>query len=165
MDEAMRKMEARLEGLIPREISDSGRERLEETIGNLAENTVIRGAAGGAWKWGIGLAASLGLLAGVQLIRPPVEVQVAAGPIGTVVAAAPEVAGDQVPVVEMMTVSRQVEGRVDEGWVNAEGSPHVHRYWRYDVTDEDEVVDGETGYVVTVLSQREERIPVRMTSL
>ena len=89
----------------------------------------------------------------------------AAGPIGTVVAAAPEVAGDQVPVVEMMTVSRQVEGRVDEGWVNAEGSPHVHRYWRYDVTDEEEVVDGETGYVVTVLSQREERIPVRMTSL
>ena len=168
MDEALRKMEARLEGLIPKGISDSGRERLEETIENLAGNTVRDHSGGGIGKWGVGLAASLGVLAGAQLLRSPDGEAAVADPVAARVVDVVERAvagGDAVPVVETMAVSRHVKGRVDEGWAPVEGSTHVYRYWGYDVTDEEELVDGETGYVVTVFSRREDRIPVRMTSL
>jgi hypothetical protein len=165
MDEAMRTMEERLEALVPKGISDRSRERLEETIEGLAESAATRSHGGGAWKWGLGVAAGLGLMVGAQfLLRGPSAQPVVAE------TRSPEVvefalAEDFVSVVETVMLSRQVEGRMDEGWVPAEGSPHVYRYWGYEVTDEEEVVDEETGYVVKVYSQREKRIPVRITSL
>ena len=165
MDEAMRRVEERLEGLVPKGISDRGRERLEECLEELAENAASGNPGGGAWKWGLGLAAGLGLMAGAQFLLPGPSAQPVAAELGSPEVVEYALAEDFIPVIETVTISRQVEDRVDEGWVLAEGSPHVYRYWGYELTDEEEVVDAETGYVVTVYSQREKRIPVRVTSL
>ena len=165
MDEAMRRVEERLEALVPKGISDRGRERLEERLEELAENAASRSPGGGAWKWGLGLAAGLGLMAGAQFLLPGPSAQPVVAEAGSPGVVEFALAEDFFTVVETVAISRQVEGRMDEGWVPSEGSPHVYRYWGYEVTDEEEVVDEETGYVVKVYSQREKRIPVRITSL
>jgi hypothetical protein len=72
---------------------------------------------------------------------------------------------DYEPVVETLASSLQVEGRFDEGWVLAEGGGVPHRYWGYELTDEEEVVDEESGYMVRIYSEREEWVPVKLTSL
>jgi len=164
MDESMRILEERLEGLVPKGISDHGRQSLESMVEELAEETVGLDSGGGAWKWGIGVAAALGLVAGTQLMRDPVAETVRVHPAKSRVVDV-SIEEELLPAIETMAISRRVEGRADEGWVQAEGVPHVYRYWGYDVTDEEDVLDEETGYMVTVYSQREERIPVRMTSL
>lgn len=174
MDEQLRRLEERLEGLVPKGISDHGRTRLEETVEELAARDATRKPGGNAWKWGAGIAAAMGIMTGVQFVREPSAPPVAISSMHPGVVEA--VFGDEVsypgfgddisfPVVETVALTRQVEGRFDEGWVEAEGAPHVYRCWEYEVTDEEAIIDEETGYEVTVYSERQERIPVRITSL
>ena len=159
MDDAMKRMEERLEALVPKGLSDLGRERLEETIDELAAGTTVSGS--GTWKWAVGSAACLGLAAGLALL---------AGPKSTPMAQMPVVAPDEValasyePAVETVLSSLHVEGRYDEGLV-MDGVNAPHRYWAYELTNEEEVVDEETGFTVRIMTQREEWVPVKMTSL
>ncbi len=161
MDDSMKRMEARLESLMPKGISDCGRERLEETIDELAATTPVAGNS--SWKWAVGAAACLGLAAGLGLLRGPEEVgpvvEVPTVPVEGVVLAVYE------PVVETLASSLQVDGRFDEGWAVVEGDGVPHRYWGYELTDEEEVVDEESGYTVRIYSEREEWVPVKLTSL
>ena len=104
-------------------------------------------------------------MAGARLLLPGPSAPPVAAELASPAVVEFALAEDFIPVVETVAISRQVEGRVDEGWASAEGSPHVYRYWGYELSDEEEVVDDETGYVVTVYTQREKRIPVSVTSL
>jgi hypothetical protein len=69
--------------------------------------------------------------------------------------------------MELLTLSlnRQVEARTDRGFVTAEGEEAPHRYWSYEVTNDEELMDSESGYAVRVVSQHEEWVPVAVTSL
>ena len=161
MDDSLKRLEERLEGLVPKGISDCGRERLEETIDELAAATPA--SVGGSWKWAVGAAACLGLAAGVAFLRDLDE----APTLVELPALAPEevVLASYEPGVETLASSLQVDGRFDEGWVVANGDGVPHRYWAYELTNEEEVVDEESGYTVRIYSEREEWVPVKMTSL
>ena len=161
MDDALKRLEERLEELVPKGISDCGRERLEETIDELAAGTTAAG--NGTWKWAVGAAACLGVAAGLALLRGPEK----PGPVveetpneasGRVVLAAYE------PGVEPLASWLQVDERFDEGW-GVDPNGVLYRYWGYAITDEEEVVDEESGYTVRIYSEREEWVPVKLTSL
>jgi hypothetical protein len=64
-----------------------------------------------------------------------------------------------------LSSSRQVETRTDRGWATEPGAETPHRYWSYQVTDEEELMDDAIGYAVRVVSQHEEWVPVAVTSL
>ena len=66
---------------------------------------------------------------------------------------------------ETMVAALQVEGRFDGGWVVGDGSEAPYRYHGFELTDEKEMLDRQTGYRVQVREHREEWIPVKMTSL
>lgn len=161
MDDSLKRLEERLEGLVPKGISDCGRERLEETIDELAAAAPDGG--GEAWKWAVGAAACLGLAAGLGFLRGLDEVPT----LVDLRVPVPEevVLASYEPGVETLASSLQVDGRFDEGWVVVGDDGVPHRYWAYELTDEEEVVDEESGYTVRIYSEREEWVPVKLTSL
>lgn len=166
MDESLKRMEDRLEALVPKGISDHGRERMEEMIDGLAAGVVGERSDGGTWKWAVGTAACLGLAAGLAFLVGP-DAPESLGELlpREVVKVAMVERASYAPGVETMASSRQVDGRFDEGWVIMDGAGMPHRYWAYELTDEEEVVDEESGYTVRIYSQREEWVPVKLTSL
>lgn len=166
MDDTLQRLEARLEALVPKGISDHGRERMEEVIDKLASEVPLVHSGGGMWKWPVGAAACLGLAAGLALLRGPdgpgalVEM-----PEVSVARVARVAWADYEPGVETMASSLQVDERFDEGWVVVDGAGLPHRYWAYELTDEEEVLDEESGFTVRIYSEREEWVPVKLTSL
>jgi hypothetical protein len=174
MDDSLRAMEERLERLVPKGLSDLGRERMEEQIDQLARGVAeVRSGAG--WKWGTGAAAAVAVM-GVGFWQTGGEDAVVAGRGAVSPAALVErwalefegMGGGEESLeddVLTMAMARQVEGRMDRGWVVAEGAETPHRYWSYEVTDEEELMDAESGYAVRVVSRQEEWIPVEVTSL
>ncbi len=162
MDDSLKRLEERLEVLIPKGISDHGRERMEETIDNLASSTTVEGGA--AWKWAVSAAACLGAAAGLALLRGPEApapmVMDPPKPVtGAVVLASYE------PFVETLSSSREVAGRFDGGLAAGDGTGMPHRYWSYDLREEEEVVDEQSGYTIRIYSESQEWVPVRLTSL
>ena len=68
-------------------------------------------------------------------------------------------------LVELVSLSRQVTGVSDSEWILGDGSETPYRYRSYLVTGTEEFFDDESGLSVTVISEREERMPVVLTQL
>ena len=156
MGEDLRELEERLQGLVPRTLSPESEARLHEQIDTLAAQAG-QDAPSSRSRWmGWGAVAGIALLAGVLWHTPPGVVETVSSP--------PEAEAEE-PLVELVSTMRQVTERVDAGWVVGDGKQRPHRYWSYLVTDTEEILDEESGYSVTVVSEREERVPVVLTHL
>ncbi|MDE0825367.1 MAG: hypothetical protein OSA48_01000 [Akkermansiaceae bacterium] len=169
MDDSLRALEERLEQLVPKGLSDLRREQMEEKIDDLAGALEDTRSSDG-WKWGMGAAAALVAMvvafwsskdgsADVVSVVDPAFTPVAFEKVG----AGPTAAD----LYELMTMSyaRRVDARTDQGWVMVDGGESAHRYWSYEVTAEEELMDEASGYAVRVISQHEEWVPVEVTSL
>jgi hypothetical protein len=169
MDDSLRALEERLEQLVPKGLSDLGREQMEEKIDDLAGVLEDTGSSDG-WKRGMGAAAAL--VAMVVAFWPSRDgsadvasvVDQRFTPVAFEKIEAVPTAAD---IYELMTVSyaRRVDARTDQGWVMVDGGESAHRYWSYEVTAEEELMDEASGYAVRVVSQHEEWVPVEVTSL
>ncbi|NNC88706.1 MAG: hypothetical protein HKN82_09645 [Akkermansiaceae bacterium] len=157
MDDRLARIEAGLERLVPRGLSDTTKDALETRIDEWA-GTVADDRRRG---WKVGAAA-----AAVALLGAGAFLQQGAGP-GSAPVAMPGVdAPAEAPAaIETLSMAVQVNSRFDGGWVHGDGSQKPFRYHGYEVTNETEMVDPATGYEVRVVERREEWIPVTMTSL
>ncbi|MDA0765760.1 MAG: hypothetical protein O3A92_02910 [Verrucomicrobia bacterium] len=169
MDDSLKALEARLERLVPKGLSDLGRERMEDRIDELAA-TVESGSDLSGWKWGMGAAAAVVALVAAfwSTGREGAETAVVEVPAVEIAKPAEVVAmRTEEDLMELLTLSltRHVEARTDRGFVTAEGGEAPHRYWSYEVTNDEELMDSESGYAVRVVSQHEEWVPVAVTSL
>lgn len=169
MDESLQALEKRLEQLVPKGLSDQGREQMEERIDEWAA-AVDDGTSHGAWKWGLGAAAAVSVLLAVDWGGRGEQPPLVGGP-GSVqgieaTAAADFLADGDEELAALLTLSRSrsVQARTDRGWVQASAET-PHRYWSYEITEEEELMDEESGYAVRVLSQHEEWVPVAVTQL
>ena len=155
MDDPLARIEGGLERLVPRGLSDTGKSALEAQIDELADGADRdhRGGHRGGW-WAA--AAAVAMLAAVGLWPHN-----SGSERGSVAESPPERSIE----ADMVTAALQINDRFDGGWVYGDGFHRPYRYHGYDVTDETEIVDGETGYQVRVLERREEWIPVQVTSL
>lgn len=185
MADSLRALEERLEQLVPKGLSDFGLERMEDEIDRLAGALAMEeGASSGPTvrKWGIGAAAALGVLAvvywspeggserGVDHLPGEsdlVAAVVSIGDGGRAPQPSVSVWQDVLAAEEFLVLSsaRRVQGRQDRGWTPHQDGGAPHRYWSYEVIDEEELVDTRSGYAVRVVSQHEEWVPVEMTSL
>ncbi len=156
MDDSLRRLEERLENLVPRGLGDPGRERLVEEIDRLAEETVRVQGRRRRWPRALGAAAGIGLACGFALlIRPPDGAEVVAASAGEELSP---------PVYETLGYSQKVDDRFDGGTILGDGSEGPYRYWGYSLTETEEVLHLETGYKVHISSEREEGILTRVTS-
>jgi hypothetical protein len=168
MDDSLRALEERLEQLVPKGLSDLGREQMEEKIDDLAGVLEDTRSSDG-WKWGTGAAAAL-----VAMVVAFWSSRDGSADVASVVDQRfTPVAFEKVEAVstadlyEMLTMSyaRRVDARTDQGWVMVDGGESAHRYWSFEVTAEEELMDEASGYAVRVISQHEEWVPVEVTSL
>lgn len=157
MGDSLHDLESRLERLVPRGISNHGRERLEEQIDDLAD-AVTQRKAGGRIKKLAGVAAlaavlaAVAVIAGLQQSRPkPTASEGADAPAGTD-------AGIE-PIDYLRVVA---ESPSDGGYVQGEGN-QPFRTWIYPVREEETVVDQQTGWEVTIVSEHEEKILTPVT--
>jgi hypothetical protein len=154
MDDRLAGIEERLEQLVPRGLSDTGAVAIEATIDQLAERAARPDSRRGWWR-GFGAAAAVAAAAGLVILMNggdgPNEMS---APIAAVSATS-----------ETVVTALQVQGRFDGGWVVGDGSQVPYRYHGFELTDEREMLDRQTGYRVQVREHREEWIPVKMTSL
>jgi hypothetical protein len=168
MDDSLKALEERLEQLVPKGLSDLGRERMEDQIDALAESLQPAGQPAGL-KWAVGGAAAALAMALVFWSPDPSGGEAVAENtlVEAPVAESVSTALTEADLFEMLTLSsiREVETRTDRGWV-ADGEGDLpHRYWSYRVTDKEELIDEESGYSVSVVSQHEQWVPVAVTSL
>lgn len=158
MDESLRSLEERLEQLVPRGLGDHGRERLEEEIDRLAEETVRVQGRRRRWPWALGAAAAIGLVCGLAFLSERPDG-------GSAVVHASSESGAMAPVVyETLGYSQKVDDRFDGGTILGNGTEAPYRYWGYSLTETEEVLHLESGYKVHISSEREEGILTRVTS-
>ncbi len=158
MDDALKQLEGRLERLAPRGLSDHAVTRLETQIDELAEEA---GPNSPRWvRWVTAGAAMLGLLATLMVLAQPRGPEEAA-------AAAAEQAGApwrRGPSFETLELVQNVEDRFDGGNVLGDGTEAPHRYWGYEVTETEDMVDCESGLRVRISSKWEEAVLTKITT-
>ena len=166
MDDSLKALEERLEQLVPKGLSDLGREQMEDKIDEMAGAVEDRPSSG-AWKWGMGAAAAGVAMAVVMWPTKPtglVDVEIPVPDVATSDDGEFAASEDFERLLTLAAI-RQVHARKDRGWATVAGTDTPHRNWSYEVTEEEEIFDGESGYTVRVVTQLEESIPVEVTSL
>ena len=157
MDESLHRLEAQLEKLLPRGLRDSGREGLEARIDQLAaearteqSRSVRRG-----WGWAaVAAAVVMAVLAvGVGRLGQDADGVSSSRPL----ALGPE-------AFQTVELVQHVEERFDGGYVVGNGEQVPQRYWGYDITEMEKVVDSETGLTVRISTQKEEGVLTQLTT-
>ena len=155
MGDPLKKLEERLERMVPQGLSDHGRERLEGQIDELASGLEEK-ASGLETKKLVAVAAGLAILAAavvfVGLGLP--------GDSRVVEQDQPAAAVDPVfgSVLEPVDFLRLVaESPSDGGYVQGE-SNMPFRTWIYPVREEETVVDKDSGWEIVIISEHEEQI-------
>lgn len=139
----LRDIEAGLERLMPRGLSEEASERFEGVIDELAENS----APGNLFPWWQTMAATIVVGAGVFAVNPFPK---PGGTMAAVGGPASEMLGQPVEVLEQTV---WLENGGDDGIKEMGDSGETRRAWWFTGVEEEKVRHAETGYEVTL--QRE----------
>lgn len=155
-------LEERLGQLVPRDLSEDARVRLDSEIDRLvgsveSPSSSQKGRALAVVAAAACVVVSLSLFFMKQEPVKSVEQRLEPNVPSEEVSSSPEVQylGSQVYVTEM----------TDDGWGLEEGAEQPVRYWISMVTETEALLDSESGYQIQVVSEREMVEPIALTHL
>lgn len=166
MGEPLRDLEARLERLVPRGLSEAGRARLDQQIDQLAEAVAQAPVRKGWGMRGLGAAAAVAAVGAFILLNEGREAAPVAGgqdrPGAEAGGAGAEGAEDE-SSYETVDFARTV-GDGEDGGILLDRFDEPMRAWNYPVREMELLLDKETGLQVRIVQERREQIRVAVTS-
>lgn len=161
MGDPLKKLEERLEQLVPQGLSESGRTRLEEQIDELAAQVGPAARSRRPWPRLAGIAAMVAVVAALGALIKMKET--GEGSVTTPgEASIPEVAEGS--GIEMVEFQREVGEDWRDGGIVLTRFNEPMRSWSYDVREVELVLDKESGLEVRIVSERREAVLTAVTS-